>query len=67
MRQSDIRETMVMPLISVMNLMDMEIHTDNDGEVQEVILKYVPSYKGPEPLSGSVYLGRSHISRDAMA
>jgi len=49
-RQSDIKEQVVEPIISGMNLADMKIYTDNSGEVQEVLLKYVPSYQGPERL-----------------
>lgn len=42
MRQSDIKEQVVEPIISGMNLADMKIYTDNSGEVQEVLLKHVP-------------------------
>ena len=35
MRQSDIKEQVVEPIISGMNLADMKIYTDNSGEVQE--------------------------------
>lgn len=48
MRQSDIKERVVEPVISGMNLADMKIYTDNSGEIQEVLLKYVPQYQGPE-------------------
>lgn len=48
MRQSDIHETMVEPLVRGMNLVDMAIDTDNSGEIQEVLLKYVPQYQRPE-------------------
>ena len=58
MRQSDIRERVVVPLTSGMNLMDMEINTDDNGEGREVVLKYVPAYEGPERMPNG-----SHKSR----
>lgn len=63
MRQSDIKEQVVEPIISGMNLADMKIYTDNSGEVQEVLLKYAAPRRGPEPLSGGVYYGQSPINK----
>ncbi len=58
MRQSDIHETMVEPLVRGMNLVDMTIDTDDAGQVREVALKYVPAYEGPERMPNG-----SHKSR----
>ena len=58
MRQSDIREQVVEPVITNMNLAGMDIRTDDSGEVREVLLKYVPVYMGPERIPAS-----SHRSR----
>ncbi len=58
MRQSDIRERVVVPLTSGMNLMDMEINTDDNGEVREVVLKYVPAYEGPERMPAGIHKSR---------
>lgn len=58
MRQSDIHETMVEPLVRGMNLLDMSINTDDAGQVREVVLKYVPAYEGPERMPAGVHKSR---------
>lgn len=66
MTQAELHENAA-NLIKGMNLVDAKFYPGSDGTVAEVILKYSAPNGGPELLSGSVYLGRSHIGRDTMA
>ena len=63
MRQADIHEKAVRQLTNGMNLADIKVYADEDGEVEAVLLKYIdPKYgktgggHGPEvaPFSGSL-------------
>ena len=41
MRQADVHEKAVRQLTNGMNLADIKIYADADGEVQAVLLKYI--------------------------
>lgn len=51
MRQADVYEKAVRQLTSGMNLVDIKVYADEDGEVEAVLLKYMdPKYgKTREP------------------
>lgn len=51
MRQADVYEKAVRQLTSGMNLVDIKVYADEDGEVEAVLLKYMdPKYgKAREP------------------
>lgn len=46
MRQIDIHENVVEPLISGMNLAEVKIYSDKDGVREAVLLKYVDPHYG---------------------
>lgn len=54
MRQTDVYEKAVRQLTSGMNLVDIKVYADEDGEVEAVLLKYIdPKYgKGKSPKGG---------------
>ena len=48
MRQADVHEKAVRQLTNGMNLADIKIYADADGEVQAVLLKYIDPRYGRE-------------------
>lgn len=64
MKQSDIREQTVDPVIASMDLAGMEVKTDDSGEVTEVLLRHVPRYMGPERMSAGTPRSRRLCGAD---
>ena len=48
MRQADIHEKAVRQLTNGMNLVDIKVYADEDGEVEAVLLKYIDPRYGRE-------------------
>lgn len=46
MRQIDIHENVIGPLVSGMNLAEIKIYSDRDGVREAVLLKYVDPHYG---------------------
>ena len=49
MRQTDVYEKAVRQLTSGMNLVDIKVYADEDGEVEAVLLKYLSLIHISEP------------------